>query len=595
MLMSTHEMRLEALRRQLKVKALDGFVVPISDPHMSEYVGDYAERLKWLTGFGGSAGIVVVLADKAAIFVDGRYTVQVRDQVDSRLFDPVAIADTSVAEWLDANAPEGAVLGHDAWLHSKPWASRVRKAMEKRGGTLIAVTENPVDAVWEDRPALPSAPLEIHELAYAGQSAADKRGRIAEWLNAQGLDATVMVALDSVAWTFNIRGRDIDHIPVALAYSIIRADGGATLFADQAKLSDAIRAHLGGDVDVRPYENFASALSEMGGKQVAVDPDRSPAAIFDLLQQAGAAIREIRDPAVLMKAVKNEAEVAGARAAHLRDGAALTRFLHWISTQGVKGGQDELSAAARLLEFRQATGCLRDLSFRTISATGPHGALPHYSVDEGSNIPIDPGQLYLVDSGGQYLDGTTDVTRVVAIGQPSGEMRRRYTQVLQGHIALSRAIFPKGTRGSQLDVLARQYLWADGVDFAHGTGHGVGSYLSVHEGPQRISGAAGDEALQTGMIVSNEPGYYKEGAFGIRIENLVLVQPREVPGAECEMLGFETLTFAPLDRALIDVALLALDDRTWVDAYHAEVLAKIGPLIDGAAKDWLTKACAPLE
>ncbi len=595
MLMQTHENRLAALREELKKRGLDGFIVPISDEHMSEYVGEYAERLAWLTGFGGSAGTVVVLADTAAIFVDGRYTEQVRDQVDERLFAPVSIHDKKVGEWLSEQAGEGARIGYDPWLHTGDGAAALEKALAKRDAELVPVVNNPVDAIWADQPDRPQAGFRVHPDQYAGKSSADKRGDIAEWLTAEGHDAVVIAALDSVAWLFNIRGADIANTPVGLAYAIVRADGSATLFADPAKLSDEVRAHLGNRVATRDYADFAAALTEMAEQSVAVDPERSVAAIFQTLDEAGATVVKSRDPTVLAKAIKNEAEIAGHRAAQLRDGAALTRFLKWLSEEAPKGGQDELSVAAKLQSFREATGVLEDLSFRTISATGRHGALPHYSVDADTNIPLEPGQLYLVDSGGQYRDGTTDVTRVVAIGTPTDEMRRRYTQVLQGHVALARAVFPKGTAGGQIDILARQYLWADGVDYAHGTGHGVGSYLSVHEGPQRIAASlTSDEPLKPGMILSNEPGYYKPGAFGIRIENLVLVETREINGAERDMLGFETLTFAPFERELIDTAILSEDDRQWVDAYHAQVLAKIGPQLDAAERAWLETRCAPL-
>jgi Xaa-Pro aminopeptidase len=422
---------------------------------------------------------------------------------------------------------------------------------------------------------------------------------VAQWLRAKGYDAVVIAALDSVAWTFNIRGDDIANTPVALSYAIIASDGSATLFVDPAKLTDEVRVHLGNGVATRGYGELTAALGELAGKTIAVDPERSVAAIFAALDAAGATIASERDPTILPKAIKNPVEQQGTRDAHIRDGVALTRFLKWCAQELPKGGQDELSAAERLHGFRAEHPALVDLSFRTISATGPHGALPHYSVNADTNIPIETGHLYLVDSGGQYRDGTTDVTRVVAVGEPTAEMRKRYTQVLKGHIALASAVFPIGTPGGALDCLARQYLWADGVDYNHGTGHGVGSFLSVHEGPQRIGMSAGvqsgtGEPLKAGMILSNEPGYYKAGAFGIRIENLVLVQPRAVDGGEKPMLGFETLTFAPLERELIALDLLRDDEIAWVDVYHAEVLSKIGPHLDGDDLGWLVDRCTPL-
>ncbi len=595
MLMSTYEARLKALREQLDKDGLDGFVVPICDEHMSEYVGEYAQRLAWLTGFGGSAGTAVVLKDKAAIFTDGRYTVQVRDQVDGNLYEYVAVAETKPHEWIAANAPEGSKVGYDSWLHTRDWAKTAAAALEKSGAELVAVKANPIDAIWEDQPGRSPEKLAVHPDQYAGKSARDKRADVAKWLQEKGHDATVIAALDSVAWFFNVRGKDIANTPVPLAYAIVRADETATLFVAPEKLTDEVREHLGNHVEIRDYGEMADALAEMAGKTVAVDPERSVAAIFRTLDEAGATIVEARDPTILAKAIKNEAEIVGHRAAQARDGAALTKFLHWMSVEAPKGGQDELSVAARLREFREESPALKDLSFRTISAAGDHGALPHYSVDEETNQPVELNSLYLVDSGGQYLDGTTDVTRVVAVGEPTEEMRKRYTQVLQGHIALDQAVFPKGTTGGQLDILARQYLWADGVDYGHGTGHGVGSYLSVHEGPQRIATFGGmNEALQPGMILSNEPGYYKVGHFGIRIENLVLVEKRDIEGAEQEMMGFETLTFAPLERKLIMTDMLSSEHRQWVDDYHAKVREVIAPQLEGEALAWLEAQTAPL-
>ncbi len=435
-----HADRLARLRAELARRGLDGFVVPISDEHMSEYVGAYAQRMAWLTGFGGSAGTAAVLPAKAAVFVDGRYTVQVRDQVDGSLYEAAALT--------------------------------------AKGASLIAVDTNPIDAVWDDQPAPSAAPIAVYDTEQAGQSAADKRGVIADWLKAQGLDTTVMTALDSIAWTFNIRGEDVSHTPVGLAFALLHDDATADLFVAPEKITDAVRAHLGNSVRIHDRTAFEPALAALAGKRVAVDPDRAVAAIFTALEGAGAKIARHRDPAVLPKAIKNSAELAGTRAAHVRDGVAVARFLKWMEEVAPQGGLDELGAAAKLRAFRDESGVLKDLSFDTISAAGPNGALPHYKVDETTNRAIETGTLYLVDSGGQYADGTTDITRTIAIGEPSAEMRRRFTQVLKGHIALATARFPKGTRGSQLDILARQYLWADGVDYAHGTGHGVGAYLA---------------------------------------------------------------------------------------------------------------------
>ncbi|NML12926.1 aminopeptidase P family protein [Sphingobium sp. AR-3-1] len=593
--MSSYEDRLKALRAQLVRQTLDGFVVPLTDEHMSEYVGAYAQRLAWLTGFQGSAGSAVVLPEEAAIFVDGRYTLQVREQVDGAHWQYESVPQTSIAAWLKDHAGQGARIGYDPWLHTRAWAEQATQALAEKGAELVAVDTNPVDAIWPDRPARSDAKLVVHDDRFAGQSAAEKRAAMADWLTEKKADAVVLSALDSIAWTFNIRGKDVERTPVALAYAVVHADATADLYVALEKMDEAVAQHLGNAVRVMDGVNFAAALQDFAGKTVIADPERAVAAIFTGLDQGGATVLSLRDPAVLAKAIKNATEIAGHKAAQARDGAALSRFLHWVSVEAPKGGLTELSASDRLEAFRQDTGLLEDLSFDTISGAGPNGAVVHYRAEEKTNRPIETGTLYLVDSGGQYRDGTTDVTRTLAIGTPTQEMRRRFTLVLKGHVALARAVFPKGTRGGQLDVLARQYLWAEGLDYAHGTGHGVGSFLSVHEGPQRIATfGGGDEPLVAGMILSNEPGYYKTGEYGIRIENLVLVEERAVPGAEKDMLGFETLTFAPIDRALIATDLLSGDERAWVDAYHAGVLDVIGPQLEGDALAWLKAACAPL-
>jgi Xaa-Pro aminopeptidase len=595
--MSSYEDRLKALREELARRRLDGFVVPLTDEHMSEYVGAYAQRLAWLTGFEGSAGSAVVLPAEAAIFVDGRYTLQVREQVDGALWSYQSVPETSVAEWLKGHAVEGARIGYDPWLHSKGWVKAAREALARNKAELVPVDTNPVDAIWPDRPLPSQARLVVHPDALAGRTSADKRAVMADEIKDRAADATILSALDSIAWTFNIRGEDVDRTPVALAYAAVHADATADLFVAPEKISDDVVRHLGNAVRVHPRDAFPGWLAGQGGKTLLVDSDRAVVAIFEALEKVGAKLIETRDPAVLPKAIKNPAEIAGHKAAQRRDGAALSRFLHWLSVEAAKGGLTELVAADRLHQFRRETGELRDLSFDTISGAGPNGAVVHYRVSEKTNRTIETNSLFLVDSGGQYPDGTTDVTRTVAIGTPTPEMRDRFTRVLKGHVALARAVFPKGTRGGQLDVLARQYLWAAGVDYAHGTGHGVGSYLSVHEGPQRIAtvSGAGDEPLAPGMIISNEPGYYKTGEYGIRIENLVLVEPREIAGAERQMFGFETLTLAPIDRALIDTSLLDVAERAWIDAYHAMVIEKIGPQLPEDAHGWLTKVCRPLD
>jgi len=597
--MSTYADRLQALREELARRRLDGFVVPLTDEHMSEYVGAYAQRLAWLTGFQGSAGTAVVLPAEAAIFVDGRYTLQVREQVSADQWSYQSVPQTSVAAWLSEHAATGARIGYDPWLHTKSWVEQATRALAEKGAELVAVDTNPVDAVWPDRPLPSNARLVVQPDRFTGRSSAEKRQEIADWLAAKKADAAILSALDSIAWTFNVRGADVERTPVALAYALVNADGTADLFVAPEKVSDEVAQHLGNAVRLHPRDAFAGHLASLKDKRVVADPERAVSAIFATLNAAGATVLELRDPAVLPKAIKNEAEIAGQDAAQARDGAALTRFLHWLSVEAPKGTVDELGAAARLQAFREETGALRDLSFDTISGAGPNGAVVHYRVTPQTNRMLELNSLYLVDSGGQYQDGTTDVTRTIAIGTPSGEMRDRYTRVLKGHIALARAVFPVGTRGSQLDTLARQYLWEVGLDYAHGTGHGVGSFLAVHEGPQRISPASsgfagGDEPLAPGMIVSNEPGYYKTGEYGIRIENLVLVEPRDAPGAEKKLLGFRTLTFAPLDRRLIDLDLLSPEERAWIDGYHAQVAALIGPQLDGEVADWLRAETAPL-
>ena len=598
--MSSHADRLAALREQLKADQLDGFVVPLTDEHMSEYVGSYAQRLAWLTGFEGSAGSAVVLPSQAAIFTDGRYTLQVRSQVDGARWSYQSVPETSIAGWLKEHAPEGARIGYDPWLHRRDWVRQATEALAAKGAALVPVRDNPIDRVWSDRPEASKAALVVQPERLAGRSSADKRQTIADWLAEQKADAAVLAALDSIAWTFNVRGTDVARTPVALAYALVHADGTADLFVAGEKVTPELRQHLGNGVRLHERAEFESALAELGGKTVAVDPERSVAAIFEALEAAGAKVIAVRDPTVLPRAIKNEAELSGQRAAQTRDGAVMVRFLKWVEEEAPGGELDELAASDRLEALRRENPELRDLSFDSISGAGPNGAIVHYRSSEKTNRKLEQGSLYLIDSGGQYQDGTTDITRTVAVGEPTAEMRDRFTRVLQGHIALATAVFPKGTRGGQLDSFARRPLWEAGLDYAHGTGHGVGSFLSVHEGPQRIAPvggayAGGDEPLQPGMILSNEPGYYKTGEYGIRIENLVLVVTVEVAGAEKDMLGFETLTFAPIDRRLVAVELLSERELDWLNAYHRQVLENIGPTLGGEEKQWLERQCAPLS
>jgi len=597
--MSSYADRLRALREQLKADKLDGFVVPLTDEHMSEYVGSYAQRLAWLTGFEGSAGSAVVLPQEAAIFVDGRYTLQVRQQVDGKDWSYQSVPETSVADWLKEHAPQGARIGYDPWLHSRDWVKKATEALAARGAELVAVEQNPIDKVWSDRPDASKAHLAAHPEKYTGRSSADKRHEIADWLEKQGADAAVLSALDSIAWAFNVRGEDVARTPVALAFALVRSDGTADLYVNPEKISAEVQQHLGNGVRLHDRNAFESALGELKGQTVAVDPERAVAAIFEALDRAGAKIIPVRDPTILAKAIKNPVEIAGQKSAQERDGAAISRFLRWVEEEAPKGDVDELKASDHLEALRREDPELRDLSFDSISGAGPNGAIVHYRSSEKTNRKLEMNSIYLIDSGGQYLDGTTDITRTVVIGEPTAEMRDRFTRVLKGHIAVATAIFPKGTRGSQLDSFARRPLWEAGLDYAHGTGHGVGSFLSVHEGPQRISpvGSAqsgGDEPLREGMILSNEPGYYKTGEYGIRIENLVLVVDHPVDGAEKETLGFETLTFAPIERRLIAKEMLSPEELAWLNDYHAQVVEKIGPRLTGDDLAWLEEACAPL-
>ncbi|UAB79612.1 aminopeptidase P family protein [Erythrobacter sp. SCSIO 43205] len=604
MLMQTHEARLKALREELKRRKLDGFVIPISDEHMSEYVGDYAQRLKWLTGFGGSAGFACVTLTHAAIFVDGRYTVQVRDQVDGKLFEYRSIPGDSLSDWLVDVCEEGAKIAYDPWLHTWSWVEALEKALEGKGVEMVPADSNPLDAVWSDQPAPSDAVAVVQPDELTGRASADKRAEVADWLCDEGLDATVITALDSIAWLLNIRGSDVSNTPVALSYVIAKRDGTAELFIAPEKVTSELTQHLGNAVTIRNRDEFTSALGEYSGKRVSIDPNYGVVGIAQGLRAGGAKFAFKQDPTILPKAIKNPVEIKGHRDAQARDGAAVARFLRWMEVNAPKGTVDELSAAAKLEAFRREAGPLRDLSFPSISAAAGHAALPHYKVDEDSNIPVPPGSIYLVDSGGQYEDGTTDITRTIWIDTPEGsaptaEMRDRFTRVLKGHIQIDRAVFPQGTNGGQIDVLARQYLWEAGVDYGHGTGHGVGSFLSVHEGPQRIAKPSGGQAgtsqeIHAGMIFSNEPGYYKQDAFGIRIENLVLTVEREIEGAEGRYLGFDCLTWVPLDRRLIDKSLLTKSEIAWVDDYHAKTRALLAPQLEGEDLAWVERETQPL-
>ncbi|SMH60727.1 aminopeptidase P family protein [Azospirillum agricola] len=588
--------RLAALRGALKRRSLDGFVVPRGDEHQGEYVPPRAQRLAWLTGFNGSAGNAVVTAGRAAIFVDGRYTIQVRAEVPAALYEYRHLVEDPLSDWLVEALPDGGRLGYDPWLHTAGWVEKLRPVLERAGIHLIACEDNPLDSVWADQPPAPLAPVVPQDAAFTGDDSAGKRARLAGELAAKGIAAAVLTQPDSIAWLLNIRGADVPCTPLPLSFAILAADGAVELFLDPRKLAPRTVAHLGDRVRVRPVPEFGPALDAVarGSARVLADPASTSAWIVDRLHLAGARIERDTDPCALPKACKNAAELAGTRAAHARDGAALVRFLRWFATEAPKGGLTEIAVADRLLAFRRGGERFRGLSFDTIAGAGPNGAIVHYRVTPETDRRLDPDSLFLLDSGAQYLDGTTDVTRTLAVGSPGPEMRDRFTRVLKGHIALSTARFPQGTTGSQLDALARLPLWAAGLDYDHGTGHGVGSFLSVHEGPQRISKIGNSVALQPGMILSNEPGYYKTGAYGIRIENLVVVQPVEIADAERPMLGFEPLTLAPIDRTLIEVSLLTGEELAWVDAYHARVRDELTPQLDAGDAAWLAGATAPL-
>jgi len=583
------------IRAAMAAQGLDGFLVPHEDEHQNEYLPAANDRLAWASGFTGSAGAGVIMSDRAAVFVDGRYTLQVREQVDPDIFEIRDLVEGGVPAYLET-ARAGAVIGYDARLHSPQALEALKAAAGKAGALLKAVAANPLDQAWgAARPAQPTAPVVPQPLEHTGEDSASKRGRIGEGLSALGADAAVITAPASIAWLFNVRGGDVIRTPLPLSQAIIKADGTARLFLDPAKVTDDLPAWLGNQVSLETPEALEGALAELKGKSVLVDPGQSAAWYFDTLTAAGAAVVRGMDPCTLPRACKNSVEIDGTREAHRRDGAALTRFLHWLATDGQINPPDEKQAVAKLEGFREATGVLKDLSFDTIGAANGHGALPHYRPTERSNERAALGSLLLVDSGGQYLDGTTDVTRTVAIGTPTAEMVQRNTLVLKGHLAIARLRFPAGTTGSAIDAFARAALWAHGLDYDHGTGHGVGVYLGVHEGPQRISKAPNTIALQPGMIVSNEPGYYKSGEYGIRIENLEVVMPAEdIVGGERPMHRFEALTLAPIDRRLIDKALLTAEEIAQFDAYHARVLREIGPLVEPEVRAWMEEACAPL-
>jgi len=587
--------RLKSLRASFGGLGISGLLVPRSDEHLGEYVPASAERLAWLTGFTGSAGLAIVLAERAAIFVDGRYVLQVRREVDGAFWEFQHITDEPPAGWLKAAAPGGTRIGYDPLLVSEDMIDRLARGAPSV--VLVPLERNPIDAVWADRPAPPAAPAFVYPLAFAGRSAADKRNDIAVILKEAGEDAAVITDPPSINWLLNIRGADVPYAPIALGFLIVKADATATLFMPPAKIDATVRAHLGNAVSVEPREALPAALAALAGKRVRVDAQASPVWFAQTLLAAGAEVVAGADPCALPKACKNAVEQEGARQAQARDAVPLCRFLHWLSDHAARGAETEMSAAAALLGFRKELPEFREESFPAISGAGEHAAIMHYRVSAETDRLIAPNEVYLIDSGAQFLDGTTDVTRTIWTGPDAAPalLRDHVTRVLKGHIAIATLRFPEGVGGSHLDAFARHALWSVGLDFDHGTGHGVGAYLSVHEGPMSLSRNSRPIALRPGMLISNEPGYYLPGAYGIRLENLLIVQPAQPqPGGVKPFLEFETITLAPFDRALIEPALLSAAERAWLDAYHGRVLAEVGPRLPQECRAWLAAACAPI-
>lgn len=586
---------LPKLRQALSGAGLDGFLVPHEDEYQNEYLPDCNERLMWLSGFTGSAGAAIVLTNKAAMFVDGRYTLQVRDQVDGDLFEYATIEDAGMTKWLADNTKIGDVIGYDPRLHSPNALTAFKNAVALNGAILKALHKNPIDMAWVDRPAQPEALLTVQPLDLAGESHANKRKRIGQKIKNIGADIALITSPASIAWLLNIRGADVMCTPLPLSTLTISSTGQVDLFIKASKVTSEIQTHLGNDVSIKNEEDLHDSLKQLKNKIVIADPSTASAWYFQALEDSGATLIRSQDPIALPKATKNPSEIEGTTQAHKRDAVPLIKFLHWLDTEAQSGMYDEIQAAMKLEQFRHETGVLKDLSFETISGAGSNGAHVHYRVNKTTTKHLEKGSLYLVDSGAQYQDGTTDVTRTVPIGKPSQEMRERFTLVLKGHISLALVRFPVGTTGSNLDVLARHALWQQGLDYDHGTGHGVGVYLGVHEGPQRISKTPSNVALRPGMIVSNEPGYYKEDGYGIRIENLQYVtEPTEIKGGERIMLGFETLTLAPITHGLIVTGMLTETELNYINAYHARVWETVGQDVTGDVKAWLKKACVKM-
>lgn len=592
---ATH--RVATLRAELQRLSIDGFLVPHADEYQNEYLPACAERLAWLTGFTGSAGLAVVLKDRAAIFVDGRYTLQVRDQVDLEIFTPLHLTETPVHTWLPSVLSRGWKLAYDPWLHSAQEVEILRESCERAGAAFVPLEPNPIDQLWTSRPPAPRALVKIHLLQYAGLSSSDKRRQLGKKLKDQQAEAAVLTSPDSIAWLLNIRGGDVEHTPLPLSFAVLWQSGAVDLFISDEKVTGDVRDYLQTEATIFPPAAFSRKLEDLSAqrKKVMCDYGKTAAWVVDRLTEHGAIMVKGDDPCVLPKACKNAVEIQGAREAHRRDAVAVCRFLAWLAEAATSGSVTELDAQAYLDARRKEQPFWQDLSFPTISGAGPHGAIVHYRASARTNRKLEPGTLYLVDSGAQYVDGTTDITRTVAIGTPSAEHRDRYTRVLKGHIALATARFPKGTSGAQLDSLARHPLWEAGLDYDHGTGHGVGSYLGVHEGPQRIAKAAASVPLEPGMIVSNEPGYYKAGEFGIRIENLQVVVGCDGHGEGGRtFLAFEPLTLVPLDTTLIEPALLTPQERGWINTYHRRVREALEARLDSKTAEWLRQATRPV-
>ncbi|WP_120496932.1 aminopeptidase P family protein [Kiloniella sp. EL199] len=593
-----HTARLKALRDQLVSEGVDGFIVPRTDEHQGEYVPPQAQRLAWLSGFTGSAGLATVLMDRAAIFVDGRYTIQVRQEVSDQLFAYQHLVEEPAHQWLADHVSEGMRIAYDPWLQSENQIKALRKGVEKAGGVLVPLSENPLDKVWLDQPARPCTKSIPYDLKHAGKSSRDKRDEIGKLLANSDADCAVLSLPDSVAWLLNVRGEDVAHTPLVLSFAIVHADGAVQWFVDSEKVTSETLSALDNQVEVAEPGTLEARLEAFAreGKKVLIDPATCPERITVLLEESGAQLVRDMDPVSLPKARKNTSELDGIRAAHIRDGAAMVRFLKWVTETateraGTENPVTEMEAAEKLRVFREEVPLYKDTSFDTISGAGPNGALCHYKVSDESSLPLNKDEIFLIDSGGQYLDGTTDITRTVIIGTANEEMKDRFTRVLMGHISLSTAKFPKGTNGIQLDSLARRPLWDAGLDYDHGTGHGVGCFLGVHEGPQRIAKTSSPVALEPGMFLSNEPGYYKAGEYGIRIENLMIVRDAgQMVGLDIPLYDFETVTLCPIDLRLIEPSLMSAAEIKWLNDYHAWVRKELTPLLDEEHAVWLETA-----